>query len=164
MAFLWFSIFVVLIGVPIIGFYKHKLLGYIAFGFFPSAILTIVAILISYSMETKISLQRTSALWVVQCIYLIIFVSIINSPHEHNYLEKAMVVAYPMSIYSFPSSFLLFTVIYLIGYSPIFVLWFVLFVSGYIQWFLLMPFLIKKWKEKKLLLSQRSSRHADGHD
>ncbi len=145
-AFLWFSIFAVLIGFPIVGHYKHEFLGYIAFGFFPAAILTIVAILISYSMKTKSSLRLTSALWVAQCIYLIVFVNIINSPHDYNYLEKAMVVAYPMSIYSFPLSFLLFLVTYLIGHLPIFVLWLVLFVSGYIQWFVLIPFLLKKWK------------------
>lgn len=77
----------------------------------------------------------------------------------HDISELISVMAYGMVLISFPtgmaSAVLLFLVDFIIGvnignkYVVLTVIWFVFLLGGYIQWFLLMSKIIRKWEYKK---------------
>jgi hypothetical protein len=102
--------------------------------------------------------------WVILCLFVLCISFYYSSDDPKNDIEIFLI--WSMVALSFPSGFvvaLVFTfLIILLGDSPntmldsaylfIFVTWFAYFVVGYLQWFILVPKLVK-WIKKKWISS-----------
>lgn len=173
---IWLLILVILIGIPVISFFQGELLGGVAFSILPAAILLNISIVIA-SIIKHDSPQIAKIGWVTLCIAEIIFVLVVADPqHPDAFRDAGIILGYAMFALSFPLGFigplllwaggsLLSYVFGLFGradllvlegmkfYISNFFLWLSFFITGYLQWFKLLPFLIEKWQTRKSRIS-----------
>jgi hypothetical protein len=166
---IWVLILAVLLTFPIIGYLSGELLGYIAFSVFPVAILLNISIIIAHTVQ-KGAVQISKTGWLILCITVLVFVSVVSCLQYPNANEGAgIIIVSSMGILSFPLCFFVVCIyagfIYLFDYLELtiipdlglmnmlvdnFILWLCFFVASYLQWFKLYPFLMQKWQKKKL--------------
>lgn len=165
---LWLSIVAIFLGFSIVGFLKRSLLEYFFIGIFPAAILMLVSIIISFTIN-EVG-QRVSKIgWVLICLFVLIYAMVTaNVKLSGAQMYLWTIIGYSMGLLSFPSCFVFIFIYsgyaYLSGsselfsfsifgniraYVEIFIIWLFFFLLGYVQWFKLLPWCIKKLKRAK---------------
>jgi hypothetical protein len=161
---LWLLVIVIIVGFVFFGLFFGDLLGNIVLSILPAAILADISIIVAYVVN-KNSLVISRGIWLTLAFVVFVIAVMLGTPLQPTEGEEAgMVVGYPMWILAFPLNIPTMYIYGGISYlaelnklnilqnlmNNIYVFWFSFFIVGYLQWFVLFPFLIKKWRSKHL--------------
>lgn len=157
---LWALALLLLIGLLLFGCFYNEIFGNMAFGFLLISIVLNTSIIISYKVENG-SLQIVKACWSVISVLIlgVTFYFFDGKPNS----DIAVFLSWAMLVHSFPISLIVnlhfagisyllynaFSVNMKVGYLYLFVVWLVFFISGYFQWFKLIPFFIRSRLRKQ---------------
>lgn len=162
---LWLVTVLILIGLPLVGIFQNEIKGNLAFSLLVCSVLLNLSVIISYKVKTG-SEFLSKMMWICLGIIVLGFILFLtyNLTGGSN-KEVGIILTYIMLVYSFPISILvslLFgSIIYISDkyfpfadsvntYWGIFFIWSIFFIFGYLQWFKLLPSLIRKWQNSKL--------------
>ena len=148
----------ILFSLLFLGIYQKDPYGYIITGFLLAAIFINIGVCLSYFSQGNV-LKMAMWVWVGLSVVILIFViSLLYVRYGVGLQGASEAVGYPMLVLSFPSG-LAFTYCYagfsyLVGPMPIqvdlFFFWLGFFVVGYLQWFKLIPFVIRKTRKNRI--------------
>lgn len=138
------------ITIPVIGMLQHELLGYMAFGLLVISTLVNVTTLLSYGCSPR-DLRFAKHLWVGVAVAILGFTFYLWHREQHG--DIALILVWAMYIHTFPVStivsYCLAGVSYWlcefcrgalkVGYAYIAAVWLLYFVTGYLQWFRVIP-------------------------
>lgn len=128
--------------------------GNLAFGLIVASTLSIISIVFAYGTTLIIqNLVRMGwALISLISLVLALYIITLNDPEAYKAADAVLVIT--MYILSFPISMAITFIIYIYsmlfmvnretGITDLIFFWIIFFVSGYLQWFKLIPFLVKK--------------------
>jgi len=165
----WTLTLLMVIGLPLLGWFAGDLLGYLVVALMVSFMLADIAIVLSYRAK-GITRNVSRTIWITLAITDLVFTlclvnSLIGYPDAADRgIGIGITLWFPMSIASFPISI---GIVYFIGgltlkgfpdilgtylpvaigaseNIPIFLMWLILASGGYLQWFKLFPFLIHR--------------------
>lgn len=157
---LWVLALLSLISLPILGIFQHELLGNLAFGFLMSSVLVNISIIVSYRVSRE-SIQFAKREWLLLGVIILGF-TLYNFDGKEN-SDVSIFLFWAMLVLSFPVSIainLLFAGISYfvdnlffgaikVGYTYLFIVWFMFFLAGYFQWFKLIPFFLGKFQKAR---------------
>jgi len=133
---------------------REEFFGNITFSLLVASVLVNISNILVYIVQNR-GVKIARATWIGICfIALLLVISIMDPGRPDTIKDAGMVLSYLMLTLSFPIGFL--GVLLLVGLSQIFSLgeagpytsnlmaWFLLVAFGYIQWFILLPYIIKR--------------------
>jgi hypothetical protein len=141
----------------ILGVYENDFFGYTAMGSLVLAFLFNLNVCLSYFAKDNV-LNVTKWAWVSLSVAVLVFVVTLLVMRHGGSLEGAgAAIGYPMIILAFPSSFIfvdfysMLSHLVIVSQMPIYadisLVWLGCFVIGYLQWFVLIPFLIRRMRK-----------------
>ena len=153
---LWAVTLIILIGIPLASLSEGEVVGSIAFGILPAAILLNISIVVAYLIEKGQEVAKWG--WATLCVgALLLIVTTVDLQHPDAHRDAGIVLAYSMLTLSFPLGFIGMLAFSAIGnlvepiggpswnlYLSLGWQWLGLFIAGYLQWFKLVPYLIAK--------------------
>ncbi len=167
----WFLPSVCLFGFLIAGVASDAPSAYLAFGFLPASVLSVLSILVSYWVERGTE-RAARWVWIVHSLTLLgLVVSIaVNSPQGSG-LEASTILTYVVLVSAFPVSILTILVVAGIGWVLDHVLpillgdtsnpgrtietallaltWLTYAIAGYWQWFTFFPGLVRRYRIRR---------------
>lgn len=157
LAFLWFLIPNVVVGISIYGWSIGDISGGILLSFLPVSLLTVIAVVLSLIIEKPIS-KFSRWVWLAVSLAALFAAILFANRSIPDAIKGAdTILVYIMLILSFPSALLVPLVLMaiapllwgsgsgLVGLSG---MWFLFVIAGYLQWFVLLPWLWRKWKAR----------------
>jgi hypothetical protein len=164
----WILSFLILIGTPIISFFLSPadVVGSMAFSFIPTAIIFNISILLAHFIRNGAE-NFARAGWITLSFLVMVFVlSLSSTPQPESPNDLSVVLIYSMLTLSFPLGLVVSLLMGGVAYwahlanwqfhqsiqgpwISITIVWLAFFIVGYIQWFKLIPYLIKKCKTYK---------------
>lgn len=150
---LWLLALLVFIIVPVVGWFQDEFLGSLAFVILPVAILLNASILLAQEVKRG-SVEIAKVAWIgIAAVVLLITLSVFDGKESG---DIWIFHTWAMLILSFPAGLAVSAVHYTLDIAFLMVVetsyllltleWFVYFVFGYIQWFVLLPWL---WRRKR---------------
>lgn len=144
-----------LIGCAVVGAFVGEFYGYLMYGLLLSSCVVNLAVVLSCFLE-KVKIRMARIIWCcLNASVLLIAFSIVNPEHRDALRDAGSIIGYPMLVSTFPAGMALsVSMSYLIDLRPqSFYLgnaydWAVFFVPGYIQWFILLPMLVRYSKSR----------------
>ena len=154
---LWLLALVVFIAVSTTGLFQGEFLGSLAFVVLPVAILLNVSILLAHYVENG-SVGIAKAAWIGIGVVALL-VTLYGFDGKTN-SDIWIVLTWSMLVLSFPASLIVSLVHMALGvgfaitiktsYLSLAIEWAAYFVLGYWQWFVLLPWLWRKWKTRRV--------------
>jgi hypothetical protein len=136
------------------GIYTKEVRGYFIFSLFISGIFCNVVIIFSYFINRRVlQLLKFSWLGIAFCV-LFSAIAFVNPNHNDANRDIGLIIGYPMAFLSFPSGPIASISLSYTGSRPSSFYagniydWGVFLIAGYLQWFVLLPFLISKIRNK----------------
>jgi hypothetical protein len=154
---LWILIPVVVLLALVYGWSIDDRQGALLLSFLPVSLLTVIATLIALMAETAVS-KFSGPVWVAVSVAALFSAMVFaNGPMPDAPKGADTILAYVMLILSIPVALLvplLLTVIAPLwdgagGLVGLCGMWAAFFIAGYLQWFVLLPWLRRKWKGVK---------------
>ena len=155
---LWILMPTVVLFALCYGWSIGDLQGGLLMSFLPVSLLTVIATLIALIAESAVS-KFSRWVWVAVSVAVLLAAMIFaNRPMPDAIKGADTILAYVMLILSFPVALLVPLILTaiaplweegtggLVGLSG---MWFAFFVAGYLQWFVLLPWLSRKWKARR---------------
>jgi hypothetical protein len=152
---LWILIPAIIIGMSVYGWSIGDMAGGVLISFLPVSLLSSIAVVVSSVVENPVS-RFSKWVWLtVCCAAFIAAIHFAYRPSPDAIRGADMLLAYAMLILAFPTSLLMPLILMLvspylerIGSSIIglFIMWAVFAISGYLQWFVLLPWVQSKWR------------------
>jgi hypothetical protein len=153
---LWLLALVVIIAIPVVGMFQGEFLGSLAFVLLPVGILLNISIVLAHYVE-NVSMRVLKGVWVgVGLIALLITLYAFDGKPDS---DIEVFLAWFTLVLAFPSSLLvsllftgieiavekLYSVVIATSYLMLLVTWVCFTAVGYWQWFVLLPWLSRKW-------------------
>jgi hypothetical protein len=156
---LWLLIPVVVAGVSVYGWNIGDMRGGILLGFLPVSLITVVSVVIASVIENSVS-KFTRWVWLAVSLAALLAAMLFASQPMPDASKGAdMLLAYIMVILSFPAGLLAPFVLMAVSsflwkdgsnLAGLTGMWLCFLVAGYVQWFVLVPWLWRKWKTRRL--------------
>lgn len=164
---LWLLIPAVGIGASFYGWSIGDAPGGILLGFLPVSFLTVVSVIVALVVKSSMS-RFSRPVWLVVSLAALFAAMIFASRPDPDAIKGAdTILAYVMLILSFP--FALIVPFILMVIAPFLSggggnliglcgMWVFFVIAGYLQWFVLLPWLLSKWA------ARREQKYGDIHD
>jgi hypothetical protein len=153
---LWLIALVILIVVSVTGLFQGELLGNLAFVVLPVAALLNVSILLAHHVENG-SVEIVKMSWIGIAVVALL-VTLYGFDGKTN-SDIWIVLTWSMLVLSFPASLIVslahmaldagLSITIKTSYLSLAIEWVAYFVLGYLQWFVLLPWLWRKWKGRR---------------
>ncbi|HXM83988.1 MAG TPA: hypothetical protein VN929_18990 [Burkholderiales bacterium] len=154
---LWILALVILVAVPVTGLFQGEFLGSLAFSVLPVTILLNISIVLAHYVENgSVRIAKAAWLGVAVAALLITLYAFDGRPNS----DIGIFLAWFTLVLAFPISLLvallftgvaiaaekLFSAVIPESYLLLLVNWVCFIAAGYWQWFVLLPWLWRKWK------------------
>lgn len=153
---LWLLALVIFIVALVAGLFQREFLGYVAFAVLPVAILLNISIVLAYYAENG-SVGITRAAWIgIAVVALLVTLYGFDGKTSS---DIWIVLTWSMLVLSFPASLvvslarMVLPIAIETSYVSLAIEWAAYFVLGYWQWFVLLPWLWRKWKTRRMASS-----------
>ncbi len=158
---LWLLALVIFIAISVAGLFQGEFLGSLAFVVLPVAILLNVSILLAHHVENG-SVGIAKAAWIGIAVVALL-VTLYGFDGETS-SDIWIVLTWSMLVLSFPASLIVslvhmalgagFSITIKTSYLSLAIEWAAYFILGYWQWFVLLPWLWRKWKTNQAEVKQ----------
>jgi hypothetical protein len=164
---LWLFALVIFIAIPVTGFFEGELLGSLAFSVLPIAILLNISIVLAHYVEKgSVAIAKVAWLSIGVVALLIALFAFDGKPNS----DIGIFLAWFTLVLAFPISWLvallltgvaiaaenLFSTAIPTSYLSLSASWVSFIAAGYWQWFVLFPWLWRKWKSRHVVDATRS--------
>lgn len=144
-----FLIALTLVGALFLGFYNKEIMGYFFVGILIASMLSDLLVLISIFCSKK-EFYVSRCVWVLLSFMILILSFSLVSPFDVKASsEIGMIIGYPMSVLAMPLGIIASVISGSFDIRPEsfywgnFYDWFLFFIFGYIQWFVILPFIVR---------------------
>lgn len=151
---LWALALVIVIALPVAGLFQGEFLGNLTFSVLPVAVLlNISLILAQYVGSGSVRIAKAAWIAIVLVVLLITLYAFDGKPHS----DIWVVLTWSMLVLSFPASLLVSLARMVLSmatetsYLSLTLEWAAYFILGYWQWFVLLPWLWRKWKTRQIV-------------
>lgn len=153
----WLLIPVVVFGISIYGWTIEDVWGGLLMSFLPAALFASVAALVATMVDTPMA-RFSKHVWVAVAVMSLIAAIMFASGPDPDAIKGAdTVLAYVLLLLAFPVALLVpFILTGIASFWPegegvlrLVCMWVAFFVAGYLQWFVLLPWLCRKWRSSR---------------